>query len=365
MTTVDEVTPLGRISAWSAVSPYGIGRGSLADGILSQESRVHPVDGDKWVVPQRGAAVVPNFDIRTVLGPKRTRSMDRITGLAVSAVGRLLEEVGGRAALGADEDVALVLGTDTGSLQSMMDFTRDSLVGDKPYHVDPSRFPNAVMNCAAGQSAIWHTLRGPNATVSGGRVAGLLALKYALRIQRSGQASTVICGAAEEFSVARSWLDWHSTGVVNRPESVHGEGCVVFLLEPVDIAPDPSRPVIAEILALQFGVHYGQDSVGEVLVRCVRTALRESGVEPDDVSVVATSDAVDSFEATALDEVFGWDRSTRFDLAGLVGDVGAAAAAFQIAGVLARGSAHESTVGLVTAVDRDGVVGCLVLRVLS
>ncbi|MCP5877146.1 hypothetical protein NL390_32295, partial [Klebsiella pneumoniae] len=69
---------------------------------------------------------------------------------------------------------ALVLGTTTGSAESMMNFTRSSLEAEKPFYVDPALMPNAVMNCAAGQCAIWHQLKGPNTTIAGGRAAGLL-----------------------------------------------------------------------------------------------------------------------------------------------------------------------------------------------
>ncbi len=55
--------------------------------------------------------------------------MDRVTGLAVTAVRELLSEGGGEPESG--EGVGLVLGTTTGSAQSMMDITRDTLVHEK------------------------------------------------------------------------------------------------------------------------------------------------------------------------------------------------------------------------------------------
>ncbi|GAA3299015.1 hypothetical protein GCM10020295_36110 [Streptomyces cinereospinus] len=109
--------------------------------------------------------------------------MDRVTALAVTAVGGLVEAVAEELAA-RPEQTALVLGTGSGSVQSIMDFTRDSLSGERPYHVEPARFPNTVMNRAAGQSAIWHRIKGPNTTVAGGSLTGLLALNYALRLHQ-------------------------------------------------------------------------------------------------------------------------------------------------------------------------------------
>lgn len=120
--------------------------------------------------------------------------MDRVTGLAVTAVGSLLDDGERNRAVGTGEGAAFALGTTTGSAQSMMDFTRDSLTSEQPFFVDPARFPNTVMNCAAGQSAIWYQLKGPNATIAGGRTAALHALNYSRRLLGSGRARTVLCG---------------------------------------------------------------------------------------------------------------------------------------------------------------------------
>src|SRR5207248_2320963 len=60
--------------------------------------------------------------------------------------------------------VGVVLGTTVGSLRSMSDYTRETLIEERPYLVSPALFPNTVMNCAAGQSAIRHGLAGINAT---------------------------------------------------------------------------------------------------------------------------------------------------------------------------------------------------------
>jgi hypothetical protein len=153
---------------------------------------------------------VPDFQVRAVLGKKGTRSMDRVTGLAITTVGRLLDDAPRNREVATGESAALVLGTTIGSVQSQMDFVRDSFTGERPYLVDPARFPNAVMNCAAGQSAIWHRLKGPNTTIAGGRAAGLYALNYTRRLLRFGRAGTVLCGAVEEFSTERSWLGRHT-----------------------------------------------------------------------------------------------------------------------------------------------------------
>jgi len=101
------------VTSWSAVSAFGIDASDFGAGIRSGRSG-----------PRESAAgPVPGFDVREVLGRKNTRSMDRVTGLTVVAVGRLLA---GERAAGHEfdgDDTGLVIGTTNGSVQSMMDFS--------------------------------------------------------------------------------------------------------------------------------------------------------------------------------------------------------------------------------------------------
>ncbi|MET7383001.1 beta-ketoacyl synthase N-terminal-like domain-containing protein [Streptomyces sp. NPDC005526] len=363
----DTGTGTGRpvITAWSAVSPYGIGRAAYAEGLRERRGTVTGLGPEHGSTPDGVGCVVPAFGVREVLGKKGTRSMDRVTGLAVTAAGALLDDAERNRAVGTGEGAAFALGTTTGSAQSMMDFTRDSLTGDQPFFVDPARFPNTVMNCAAGQSAIWYRLKGPNATIAGGRTAGLHALNYARRLLGSGRARTVLCGAAEEFSPARAWLEHHcGDGTAAAPPL--GEGCAMLLVEP-HAPDDPGQPVLAEILAVELGVVLHGDP-RPALVACLRSALRRAGVAPERVTAVARSGAPGREgrgEAEAVREVLGAAEAADVTPTALIGDTGAAAAAFQAAALLSyaadRPAAAAGRVGVITSVDRSGSVGCALL----
>ncbi|MEU5285059.1 beta-ketoacyl synthase N-terminal-like domain-containing protein [Streptomyces sp. CA-278952] len=365
-----EVSPAVRgplISAWSVVSPFGMDVSAFGNGLRSGTAAATALDPEEWKVPFENACLVKGFSNREVLGRKGTRSMDRVTGLAVAAVGRLLQDADGERISGVGQDAALVLGTSTGSAQSIMDFTRDSLTQEKPFFVDPMRFPNTVMNCAAGQSAIWHQLKGPNTTIAGGRASGLLALNYALRLKKSGHARTVLFGAVEEFSSARAWLEWHTRGQ-DESDAVLGEGAAVLLLESGEVAEEHGRDGLAEVLGLECGVYHEAGTEATVLADCVRRVLERTGVRPDDVRYLSHSQAAGArgaAEQDALADVLGNHQPEPVRCADLIGDTHAAAAAFQIAAVLVAAEGREDAKGqiaLITSVDRDGVVGCAVLR---
>ncbi|GAA1354229.1 beta-ketoacyl synthase N-terminal-like domain-containing protein [Saccharothrix algeriensis] len=331
------------IAAWSAVSPLGLGRAAFSDGLRAGRTAVAEVD-PTWDAPVEQACLVPDFDIKAILGRKGTRSMDRATGLAVTAVGRLLDGAQG------DERTALVLGTSTGSAQSIMDFTRDSLTGARPHLVDPARFPNTVMNCAAGQCAIWHKLQGPNTTIAAGRASGLLALRYALRLQRNRHADAVLVGAVEEFSHARAWLEQRARGHV----ALLGEGCAVLRVE-------PGGEGLAEVRGLETALYNDHAEVRSVVGDLVLRALRRADVDVADVALVAES----GFEGEADGVRDALPGAEPVRCAEVIGDTSAASAAFQTTAVLATAEDRPELAGraaVITSVDHDGVVAAAVLR---
>lgn len=325
------------ITAWTAVSPFGLDRDSFVEGLRTR--RVTPADcvlEGCLDVPHQ-AATVPGFDVRELLGKKGTRAMDRVTGLAVWAVGQLVADH----PVDAADRTALVLGT-MGSLQSTMDFVRPSFVAAKPYLVDPGAMPNAVMNCAAGRSAIWHGLTGPNITLAGGRVAGLSGLSYACRLLREGRSQRVLVGGAEEYAPARAWLER-----LGGAEGPLGEGCAVVQVEPYGASRD--RPPVAEVLQVRSQVALDGD-FARALDDCARTVLRRAGADLADVVVASLPEG---------------DLAVGSPIASLIGDTGAATAMFQIAEVLAVAERRgPGGLGLVGSWDREGSVACALLRFL-
>ncbi|HWO60171.1 MAG TPA: beta-ketoacyl synthase N-terminal-like domain-containing protein [Umezawaea sp.] len=360
MTAATPVDRSGRLvfSAWSAVSPYGIGGDAFAAGVVAGRDATTELDQETYPGPYPRAGLVPEFTAAGALGRKGTRTMDRVTAIAVSAVGQLISDCGPEL-LAEPDRVGLVLGTGSGSVQSIMDFTKDSLTGVKPYHVDPALFPNTVMNRAAGQSAIWHGIKGPNTTIAGGALTGLLALSYAVRLYRGGHCDRALLGAAEEYSVQRAWLEWHGRTRDGAAPTL-GEGGAVFLLEPSSGAESAGRVPLATVLATRFRAFGDAADARQAVADCVRAALTQAGVSAADVRLVAPAGG--EFEAVedggVTDALDG--GTPEFVRCGqLFGDTSAATASFQLAAVLAKAGGG---IALVTGVDRDGTVGCAVLE---
>ncbi|WP_026211658.1 beta-ketoacyl synthase N-terminal-like domain-containing protein [Longispora albida] len=343
------------ITAWSAISPFGIGRSPFLDGLRSGRPVDAPLDSGDWPqVPYSRACLVPGFVPREVLQRKGTRTMDRMTALAVATVGQVLQE---DLAPVPGQDTGVVLAVTNGSVESVMDFVRTSLTARSPLHVNPGMAPRGVMNYAAGQCAIWYQLTGPNATIAGGRTGGLLGLNYARRLLTRGRAKRVLCGAAEEFSYGRSWVEFHSR---DDHTLLLGEGAAVLSLE----SAATGGPELAEILAVESRVAVSGDfatavdtSVEAVLARC--------GIRPADVWSVTTCGSRIPAVTDILNAKFTPAALAAVPSADILGDTGAVSGVFQIAAVLAtaeQSPADLDRIALVVAVERDGTIACVALR---
>jgi 3-oxoacyl-[acyl-carrier-protein] synthase II len=298
---------------------------------------------------------VAGFDVRQHLGRKGTAFLDRATGLALVACGQALEDSG----LVVDEHsrsrVGVVLGTAVGSLRSMSDYTRETLIEERPYLVNPALFPNTVMNCASGQSAIRYGLAGINATIAGGELAFLSVLRYVANALRRGYADALLAGAVEELSPHRAWAVHLADGA----SAEAGEGAAVLVVEPGAAARAAGRRVDAEVLAVTAG--YDPDGGTRALAGCLRRAVAAAGVEAAGVCLAVSERSAPELEAVAAEVGLAGVRP--FPWQGRLGECQAAAAGLQVATLLALHRAGSGG-GLwaVAGRESDGTVAAAVLR---
>ncbi|OEU94801.1 beta-ketoacyl synthase N-terminal-like domain-containing protein [Streptomyces oceani] len=369
------------ITAWSAVSPYGIGRAAFTGGVRAGERTDAPVDPETWRSPDERACLVPDFDVRAVLGKSGTRGMDRVTGLAITTVRELFAEAeAARCPVPAGEGTALVLGTTLGSAQSQHDFVRASYEGEKPYDVPTRQMPYTLMNCPAAATAIRFDLKGPNSTVAGGRMSGILALGYARRLLATGRTERALVGAVEEYSRSRAWIDRHSRRTAEgQPDPRLGEGCAVLLLEPAtgepdadvpDASADPARTPLAELLAIDIRADVRGDPTS-TLRESVSQALGDAEVSPEQVWAATSGELpgpLGADERRLLAELFGEPATARGRGHELLGDTAAVSGVFQLTTLLARAAEDTEAAdrfAVLTSVDEDGMIASAVLRLLA
>jgi 3-oxoacyl-[acyl-carrier-protein] synthase II len=358
------------ITGWGVISPIGIGRDDFTDAIRTDTHGFSAVgrSANGGAGFQGPAAVIPAFEPAKYLGAKGTRSMDRTTGMAVATVGMAL------AHSGVDVDpnrarIGIALGTSTGSIRSISEFTRETLLHERPYLVNPALFPNTVMNCAAGQCAIWHGLKGVNATLSAGHLSGLLALRYASLTLHRGYADVLVTGCVEEFCEESAWA-WHHLANRSRPI---GEGCTMLVVEKAERAHQNGRPVLAEVLACESAIYAGsaggEHACLEAFVASIRRALARAAIDVEAIDAISVSSrgavALDTLECEAIGRALGTGRPRRrIAVAEYVGDTFSASAGFQLAAVLSLFEIDPTQFrhALITCIGEHGTLGCAILR---
>jgi 3-oxoacyl-[acyl-carrier-protein] synthase II len=354
------------ITGFGLLCSVATGPAALADALSTRPQGAVPAqDMFEDPLPRPDGHVLADFKVRDHLGRKGTSFFDRSTALALVATKQALGDTGLTVDDGNRQRVGMVLGTTAGSLKSTSEYSRETYVQERPYLVNPLIFPNAVMNCAAGQAAIWYGLKGVNATVAGGQLAIHSALRYAGTLMACGYADALLVGATEEFSAQAAWATAYAQRRAGGDVPT-GEGAAVFVIEDADAVRAAGRTPDAEVLATEVRQLASPGSAG--LTQCIRAALERAGIDPQEVRLVVTGEngmtELDEAEDAAVRAVLG-DGPERLRIKELVGECHSASAALAVAAVLARHRGDpqlDGAVSVVTARAADGVVGATVLR---
>jgi 3-oxoacyl-[acyl-carrier-protein] synthase II len=342
--------PALAITGWGLVSPAGLGPEPFR-AVLAESDRTDPV------AAPASAHRFDAFDVRKLLGRKGTSFIDRSTALTLVAVGAALDDGAVRIDDTCRGRIGIVLGTTMGSLESTMAYSKETLIQERPYLVNPILFPNTIMNSAAGQAAIRYGMKGTNSTIAGGPIAMVHVLQYAMTILHSRRADLLLVGAAEEFSDEAAWL-----AAAHAPGTAVGEGAAMFVVERSDAGGRPGTRQLAEVLATRTG--FASETGDFDLAECIRAVLAEAGQPAESVAIVAAV-ASDPVRRTVVDEVLGAGRYEWLDVTGAIGNAQAATGAFQLAALVLRYVHRElpaNECALLIAGTADGDVGAVLLR---
>ncbi|HVR95327.1 MAG TPA: beta-ketoacyl-[acyl-carrier-protein] synthase family protein [Thermoanaerobaculia bacterium] len=307
------------VTGAGVISPLADTPAGLHEALTEGRSALKPVESFPTDgVRCRLAGEVHPFDPRVYLGERNLRPVDRTSRLLLVAAQRALDESGWTAERRAETEVGLVLGTMFCSVRTIAEFDRRSLTLG-PGHVSLFDFANSVINAAAGQTAIWHGLRGVNSTISVGEASGLAAIAGAADLIRSGRAVALLAGGVEELCF-ESLLGFDRAGRLceddeprpfdaRRRGFAPAEGAALLVLEEAGAAAARGSRVLAEVLG--HGSAFdgsGGTSTAAALARAVRLALADAGTAPEEIDAVSASAngsvAGDRAEARGLAEAF-------------------------------------------------------------
>ncbi|MDD5079217.1 MAG: beta-ketoacyl-[acyl-carrier-protein] synthase family protein [Candidatus Omnitrophica bacterium] len=310
------------ITGVGVVAPNGIGKEEFWNNLKNGRSGFRPItifDTSNFLVKIAGE--VSEFDPIKILGKKGLVDLDRATTLLLSAVKFALED----SKLDQTDinplTIGISVGTTFGSLNSLSDFDRQS-IQEGPNLVNPSRFPNTVINSPASRVAIRYGIKGPNCTISTGFSAAIDAIEYGINLIQTNKAQRVIVGSVEELSVqifsGFYTLKYLSGSNGNSPMScpfdkqhngiILSEGAAVLILEEEKAATNRKTPILGEILGVgsyfdPYRIHkYHPTSRG--MVNAMRQAIDTNTIDCIFANANSTINA-DIFETKAIKQLFG------------------------------------------------------------
>jgi 3-oxoacyl-[acyl-carrier-protein] synthase II len=310
----------------------------------------------------RIAAEVLDFDPTTVMDVKMARRMSRFIQLAMGAGGEAVRDSGiDFAAMDQDQldRVGVVVNTGGGGIEQIIDGTH---VHDQkgPRFVSPFAVPALSGSMAACMLSMEYHLTGPVITQVAACATSVIAFHDALRLIRDGECDIVLTGGSEapiwpmglaalsNMTALSKRNDDPATASrpfdATRDGFVLGEGAGVVIVESLAHARARGATPIAEVLggALTADAFHisAPDPSGRGQTRAMTSALRNSGVAPDEIDyIVAHGTATqlnDSTETTAIKGAYG-DHAYKVAISSpksMIGHlVGAAGIASALAGI--------------------------------
>jgi 3-oxoacyl-[acyl-carrier-protein] synthase II len=317
------------ITGMGLCTPIGVGKDAFWEAAKKGTSgTAYQTLVENENVPVKIVGEVKNWEPTQFMNRKLVVRTDRNTQFAFACCGEALADSGLDLEAEDKTRIGMVMACNYGGLSYYL----DNLV--RLHQKGPS-FVSAYMAIAwipsapVGQLSIFYGTSGYTKTVVNDSAAGIDAIGTAYRAIRRGESDVIITGGFEG-AIAEASLAALSTfeDVVrdvddpaaayrpfdqDRRGMVIAEGGGIFILEELERARARGAPIYGEVVGFaQTSDDFDLMSVapdGEQYARCMRLALRNGGLTPDDVGYVnadgrATAPG-DRGEARALLQAFG------------------------------------------------------------
>ncbi|MCI0849723.1 MAG: beta-ketoacyl-ACP synthase II [Chloroflexi bacterium] len=255
--------------------------------------------------PVKVVGEIKDFDPQPFMDRKDARRMARFSQLAVTAAQEATAAAGLEPGAVDPERVGVLLGNGIGGLPNTEQAMR-TIVEKGGMRIDPFFMLKMLPNMAASHLSMRHQAKGYSSTISTACAASTQAMGEAARVIRRGDADIMFAGGTEAgtselgmaaFAVMKvlSTRDDDPTKAsrpfdARRDGFVSSEGAGIFIFEGLDHAQARGATVLAEVI----GVAATADAYhmvapcadGDGAARCMRLALEDAGISPEDVDYV-------------------------------------------------------------------------------
>jgi 3-oxoacyl-[acyl-carrier-protein] synthase II len=318
------------ITGLGILSPVGIGVAENWRNIVAGKSGIGPITTfDATGYPSAIAGEVKNFNPSAFgISDKEARRMDRFIQLGMAAGIEAIKDSGIQVTEANAERIGVHLGSGIGGVGTIEDTTL-TIKEKGPRRVSPFYVPMSIINMISGDLSVMFGLKGPNLAMVTACATATHGIGDAGRLIEYGDADIMIAGGAEAaitptavagFGNAKALSTRNdSPETASRPWDkdrdgfVLGEGAGVVVLEEYEHAKKRGAKIYCELVGFGMsGDAYHMTSPpedGEGAARCMRNALRNAGLNLDQVQYVnahGTSTPLgDKAETQAVKVAFG------------------------------------------------------------
>lgn len=318
------------VTGVGVVSPLGTGNQKNWDALTAGRSGIDRITRfDVTEFPVTVAGEVKDFNPEDYIEKKEIKKMDLFIQYALGAAHYAMEDSGLQITDANAERFGVLVGAGLGGLPTIEKY--HEIFKESGYRkISPFFIPMLIINLAPGHIAMKYNAKGPNISSVSACATGTHSIGDAYHIIKRGDADAMIAGGTEStitplgiggFAVMKALTDSRNDDPqrASRPFDksrdgfVMAEGAGVVVLEEYEAAKKRGAKIYAEVVGYGLSCdayHLTAPAPGgEGAARCIRMALANAGVKPEEVDYVnahGTSTPMnDLYETMAIKTVFG------------------------------------------------------------
>ncbi len=317
------------ITGLGMVSPVGLTVKESWENILAGKSGIAPIthfDTSGFAVTFGGS--VKDFDASNYISAKDAKKMDPFIHYGIAAAKEAWEDSGLEVTEENSERIGVAIGSGIGGLPGI-EKGYDAFLKGGPRRVSPFFVPSNIINMISGHVSMLYGFKGPNIALVTACATGTHSVGDAARIIEYGDADIMLAGGAEMatsqcglagFAAARALSTRNDDPeTASRPWDkdrdgfVLSDGAGVLVLEEYEHAKARGATIYAEVTGYGMSgdaYHMTMPAPGgEGAKRCMLAALRNAGVNTDEVNYInahgTSTPAGDVAETMAAKAAFG------------------------------------------------------------
>jgi 3-oxoacyl-[acyl-carrier-protein] synthase II len=317
------------VTGVGVVSSLGIGTQETWDGLMAGRSGAAPITlFEASQFSTRFACEVKGFDPFNYIEKKEVKKMGRFIHFAIAAAEFAMKQAGLQVDNSISERVGVYIGSGIGGFD-IIEREHMELLRNGPRKISPFFIPAAIVNLASGQVSIRHNAKGPNSATCTACSSSTHAVGDSFKIVQRGDADVMICGGSEAAITPMGVGGFASMRALSTrndaPEKasrpfdkdrdgfVIGEGSGILILEELEFARRRGATILSEVVGYGMSgdaFHITKPSEdGDGAIRVMQNALRDAGVQPEQVSYInahgTSTPFNDKTESLAIKKLFG------------------------------------------------------------